>query len=566
MRLCEGRRLTGANLLAKEPLVLVEVALEPDELEAAVAEFRVQLARMRVALGQPAEVDLHVRAHRGGAVFAYAEARDAMLASVDTSEWAAASAADVLAGAAEHALEPKRSEIFATLQRDRNPALVALEDAAARRDVPILIDDEIVSLGHGVHALQFPLGAIPTSIPWERLARIPIALVTGTNGKTTSSRLLAHVAQAAGFVVGSTSTDGVLVGGELVERGDWTGPIAARRVLRDARVELAVLETARGGILRRGLAVDACDVTLITNISADHLGDYGVDDLEGMTQAKGVAAHAATRGVVLNARDPRLLTFSESVQVPVIFFADLQGASADEQARVATLLDAGHMMILARDGQIVVTGGPAKSAGAHERPWASLAELPITFGGAARYNVENVLGAVGAALALGIAEDVIVRALRSFQHTDNPGRGQLLLHQGVRVLLDFGHNPHGIRSVMQLVAALRAERPGRLFVLAASPGDRSDADIVAVVDEIAAAAPDRVILRELTDYLRGRPLGAIPAIYQRRLAERSVAPEQYELADSELDALERALAGARAGDLVVILIHQDEAVRALLAR
>lgn len=567
MQLLEGRRLTGPSLLAREPLVVVELALEATELAAARAEFLVQVARMRSALGLTPEVTLRVRVHHGGAVFAHAAARDTMLACVEICEWAAASASDVLLGAAEHPLEPRQSEIAAMLERDRNPRLLALEAEAARRGIPFLCDDETTSLGHGARSLSFETQAVPASesIDWERLGSVPIALVTGTNGKTTSSRLLAHVAREAGFVVGTTSTDGVVVGTELVERGDWTGPIAARRVLREPRVELAVLETARGGILRRGLAVDTCEVTLITNIAADHLGDYGIDDLDAMAQAKGVTAYAATGTVVLNARVPQLVRLAAEVRSSVVLFADLDGADDPTRAAIAAHLDAGQAVVLASEGGLVVTGGPAKTAGKNQHELLRLADVPITFGGVARYNVENVLGVVAAARGLGIADDVIVRALCSFTHADNPGRGQLHQIAGVSVLLDFGHNPDGVRAVLQLVRSLREKNPGKLFVLAASPGDRSDADIEAVVRELAELSPHRVIVRELHDYLRGRELGAVPGIYRRVLAELGFAGEIFELAESEVDSLDRALSQAVPGDLVVMLVHMDQdAVRARL--
>jgi len=571
MRLVEGRRLTGPNHLARGPLVVVEVALEAAERVPFEAAFLREVARMRVAVGLDPDVQLLVRPHRGGAVFAYPAPRDLMLACVEISEWAAASASETLAGRPETALEPKRTEIADMIARDRNPALLALEAEARHRGVPFLWDDETVSLGHGVRSVPYPTAALPAvdAVTWDTLGSVPIALVTGTNGKTTSSRLLASVAREAGFVVGSTSTDGVMVGGELVERGDWTGPIAARRVLREDRVELAVLETARGGILRRGLATDSCDVALITNIAADHLGDYGIDDLPAMALAKGVAAQAVRPDgtVVLNARDLHLVALAPNVDAKVVFFADLEVEEhrEDTYARIGAHLAAGGTAVIAREGSVRIATGPRGEATATERELVRLVDVPITFEAAARYNVENVLGVVAAAGALGFPDDAIVRALRGFQMDDNPGRGQLLDRAGVKVLLDFGHNPHGVRAVLQLVRTLHAQSGGRLFFLAASPGDRSDADIEAVVHEIAAMKPYRLIARELTGYLRGRDPGVVPAIYQRVFGELGFAPEVYEFAGSEVASLERAFELAEPGDVVVLLVHMDQAaVRELL--
>ena len=560
MRLLEGRRLTGPNHLALEPLVVVEVALDPGEaLEPGVAAFAAQLGRMREALGLFDVVTLGVRPHRGGAVLSYAAPRDVMLACVEVSEWAATSASAVVAGQPQSDLEPRRAVIAKMLQDAHNVRLLELFAEAERRNVPILWDDEVTSLGHCARSVSYPTAKLPgfTEVPWDTLGTVPVALVTGTNGKTTSSRLLAHVAKAAGFVVGSTSTDGVILGGEVVERGDWTGPIAARLVLRDPRVTLAVLETARGGILRRGLAVTSCDAALITNIAADHLHDYGIDDLDAMARAKLVAAQIvkAEGTVALNARDPYLMAHVATLRAKVTLFADLD--VEERRPDTERLLEAHPgSRVVARDRQIWID----------DVALLPVADAPITFGGAARYNVENVLGVVATARGLGIAADVIAAALRSFAMSDNPGRGQLLDHNGVKILLDFGHNPDGVRAVMQLVRALRTQAPGKLVVIAASPGDRSDSDIEGVVREIASLRPDHLIVRELTGYLRGRELGAVPAIYERMFAELGFPGEIYELAEDEVSGLRRALALTSPGDLVVMLVHMDQdEVRAFLA-
>ena len=290
MRLVDARRLTGPNHLSRAPLVIVEIALEPSESAGAACDaYRGELRRMRAAFGLEADVPMLTRLHHGGAVFGYEAPVDAMLACAEMSEWAVESAAEVMAGRPPCSVEPKRVVIAEVLERDRNPRLVALAAEARRRDVPFLWDDDVVSLGTGKRSTSFPKAELPdlASVAWETLGAIPTVLVTGTNGKTTSSRLLARIATEAGLRVGTTSTDGITVGSELLEDGDWTGPAAARIVLRRADVDLAVLETARGGILRRGLAVDTCDAALVTNVSDDHIGLYGIDDVEAMARGEG---------------------------------------------------------------------------------------------------------------------------------------------------------------------------------------------------------------------------------------------------------------------------------------
>jgi UDP-N-acetylmuramyl tripeptide synthase len=453
-----------------------------------------------------------------------------MLACTEMTEWAAMSAVELMAGRSPLPLEPKQSEIDAMLGRDRSPRLLALEAEARRRDLPLLWDDEEVSIGLGRgSSASWPRHDLPAigDVRWDRLGRIPVVLITGTNGKTTSTRWLGRVAAEAGKRVGVTSSDAITIGGEVVSAGDWTGPQAARIVLRRNDVELAVLETARGGILRRGLAVDRCDVALLTNISDDHLGSYGIDDLEAMTDVKAVIASVA-RTVVLNAADARLAALAKR-------FAD----------RRVILFGAADSLVREESGRIMHG----------DEALARVDEIPLAFGGAARFNVANALGVVAAATALGLPDDAIRRALVGFTPAENPRRTAFVDTAKARVLLDFGHNPDGFRAVMSLVRELRGS--GRLFVCLGSAGDRTDHELDEMARVISEAKPDRVVLREMPDYLRGRQPGEVTAYFQKAFAALGLTGTAVATADSEVDSLRVALADARPDDFVVLLVHLD---------
>lgn len=569
MQLVDPRRLTGPNHLSRSPLVIVELALdaEGDRAHAREAYLR-ELGRLRAALGFPASVTgVLERTHRGGTVIAYAEPIDVMLACTEMSEWAAFSACEVLSGRAPFPLEPKRSEIEAMLARDRSPRLLALEAESARRNVPFFWDDERVSVGMGRDSVSWARGELPTTseVPWERLGRIPIALVTGTNGKTTSTRLLARIAREAGKRVGSTSSDAIMIGSDVIEEGDWTGPAAARVVLQRTDVDFAVLETARGGILRRGLAVDFCDVALITNISDDHVGSYGIDDLDAMAQVKGVTVEALhpSGAAVLNASDPRLVALAGRAG-RVIFFADLEDTRSESPA---ARVIADHR---ANGGEVVFAAGGTirRAIGKTETEIARVDEIPLTFEGAARFNVENVLGVVAAAFALGLPEDAIVRAIETFTPDQNPRRSALVEKGGARIFLDFGHNADGVRAVMKLVASLRSEPKGKLTIIAGSAGDRSDRELAEIARAIHEARPDRLIVRELPKYLRGRAPGEVPEVLRRSFVSFGIPLHAIEPANvsSEVDALRLALATAQPGDFIVVLVHLEHGeVRSFLA-
>lgn len=530
----------------------VELALDAGETaQEAEHLYLRELARMRTALGFPAPVaGLSSRAHRGGVVIAYVEPIDVMLACTEMTEWAAMSVCATMGGGPALELEPKLTEVRAILARDRSPTLRALEAEARARDLPLLWDDEEVSIGLGTgSSARWPRHALPdvADVGWSRLGRIPVALVTGTNGKTTSTRWLGRVALEAGRMVGVTSSDAIMIGGKVIDPGDWTGPQAARVVLRRTDVDLAVLETARGGILRRGLAIDRCDVALLTNISDDHLGSYGIDDLEAMTDVKAVIASVA-RTVVLNAADPRLAALTARFDDRrVLLFADLDAAP---EARAVLERHSGES-VRAENG-CMLRG---------DVELAKVDEVPLTFHGAARFNVANALGVAAAATALGLPDDAIRRALLGFTPKENPRRTELVTKDDVRVLLDFGHNPDGIRAVMSLVRSLRAGAEAgsnRLFVCLGSAGDRTDHELDAMARILAEASPHRVILREMPEYLRGRARGEIPAFFRAAFARHGLAPDAVVGAESEVDSLRLARAEARAGDFIVLLVHIDQ--------
>ena len=238
----DARRLTGPNHLAPMPLVIVELGLgEGDTAARAHTTYAAELERMRRALGFTDSVEFVVRAHRGGIVFGYAASIDIMLPLADVSEWAGESACSIVNGGEAFALEPKRTEFAELIEKARNPRLLALEETCIERDMPLLWDDEQVSIGLGRKSISFGNASIPdvAEIPWEEVGKIRVALITGTNGKTTSSRILTHMGKCAGIIVGSTSTDHVRVGDIILERGDWTGPSAARVVLRHRDVQMA---------------------------------------------------------------------------------------------------------------------------------------------------------------------------------------------------------------------------------------------------------------------------------------------------------------------------------------
>ncbi|MBK8264840.1 MAG: hypothetical protein IPK80_26325 [Nannocystis sp.] len=375
MELLDARRLTGPNLQLRGAGALVELRFaSPEEADRALPLLDLEHEALTRALGLP-PADLRRRRFidregREGAALATPAPLDALYTALDALELAVQRVRAGLRGDDPGPLSAALPPLLAARQREARPALLALVAAAEARGLPVLVDDELCTLGHGARSITWPLGQLPApdQIPWSQLGAIPIALITGTNGKTTCSRLLARVVRCAGLRPGNTTTDGISVDERVIEPGDWTGPAAARLVLRRPDVDIAVLETARGGILRRGLAPHRCDAALITNISADHLGDYGVVDIDGMAQVKAVVTTvvAPTGRVVLGADSPPLCRLPRAFPAPLVWFS----LSPDQPTPAA------HHRRAAGEAWYVAEGQLVHAVGDHESPLIAVADVP----------------------------------------------------------------------------------------------------------------------------------------------------------------------------------------------
>ena len=446
---------------------------------------------------------------------------------------------------------------------EREPVIEALRKEAASRNLPLFADDDEISIGAGAGSVTYAIKSLPqpAEVPWTQLRAIPIALVTGSNGKTTTTRLIAAMLEASSQAfaghVGISSTEGVAIGGEWVTRGDYAGPGGARLVLRDKRVAAAVLETARGGILRRGLAVDRADVAVVTNISADHFGEYGVESLDDLADVKMALARTLDRDgtLVLNADDPLLLMRADRQSCKVALFS-----LDDDLAALKTHREKGGATCGVREGAMWLShGGSRHSLG-------NIAEMPLTVGGAAGYNVANLAAASLAAAALGVWPTVVAEVLMHFGEArgDNPGRLDRWTLQDVNVLIDYAHNPDGLARLLAVGRTLIANN-GRLLLLLGQAGNRDNAAIAELAATAAAAKPDRVVIKELPTMLRGRQPGEISTLLDAGLRGAGYSPDAIAFEVDEVDAVRRLLGEARAGDVVVLPVHQSKAREAASA-
>ena len=375
-------------------------------------------------------------------------------------------------------------------------------------------------------------------------SRIPIAAVTGTNGKTTTARMLAHIQKLAGHHVGLTSTDGVYIDGQRTVAGDMTGPVATRMVLSDPNVDVAVLEVARGGLLRAGMGVRHCDVGAVLNVKSDHLGLRGVGTLDDLAKVKRIVVEVTRDTAILNADDPLCLKMADYTSAKHLCYVTMDPT----HALVGEHIRAGGRGVVLESGikgQMITI----YDHGAHiPLLWTHL--IPATLEGRALHNVQNAMFAAGMAFSMGLKLEDIRHGLRTFDTTffQAPGRMNIFDEHPFKVILDYGHNPAAVEAMCQLVG--RLEVAGRRIVVLAAPGDRRDQDI-ADVGRIAAGHFDRYVLRR-DDNVRGRGPDEVPHLLRDALLAGGVAAEQILVIPDEQVATDTALREAQPGDLLLI--------------
>jgi cyanophycin synthetase len=382
-------------------------------------------------------------------------------------------------------------------------------------------------------------------------ARVPIAAVTGTNGKTTTARMLAHITKMAGYTPGLTTTDGVYIDGQRTVEGDMTGPVSARMVLSDPQIDIAILETARGGLVRAGMGVSEVNVGAVLNVQSDHLGMKGIDTLEQLAEVKRIVVEVAKDCAVLNADDPNVLKMSGYTDAKMICYVTLNPS----HGLVREHIRAGGRACALEDG---VNGQMITlyDKGSHiPLLWTHL--IPATLEGRALHNVQNAMFAAAMAFSLGIKLDAIRQGLRTFDTTffQAPGRMNVFNEHPFKVLFDYGHNAHAVSVMADL--AQRLDVSGRRIVVLAGPGDRRDEDLVAIADAVAGRFDHYICRRD--DGLRGRDGDEVPRIQSRALKAKGVPDSAISIIPDEQEAIDAALRMGQHGDLM--LIFADALVR-----
>jgi cyanophycin synthetase len=432
--------------------------------------------------------------------------------------------------------------------RNRGRAQALGEAVAHALDALPTPDVEEAVSAAAVEVAAAPRGDRPGTIT----PTIPVVAVTGTNGKTTTSRMIAHVARTSGLVVGWSNTDGIYRDGVLVEAGDYSGPSGAGRALGLDGVQLAVTETARGGILLKGIGISRNDVSVVTNVTADHLGLQGIDTVDQLAEVKSVVPRITRKDgwSVLNGDDPRVLAMRSVISArPWIFSRD-----PDSPAVREVLTDGGRATTVI-DGWITVL-----APGADPDPLVELVDVPMTLAGLSRFNIENALAAASAALAIGLPRDAVVTGLTTFlpDAEHNPGRMNFFSlpagdGRSVSVVMDLAHNEAGLEALLEIMSGVR--RPGaRLLLGLGAVGDRTD-ELIDALGEIGAKGSDIVAIGHKEWYLRGRTMDEIDALLRAGAARVGVT--DIDTYTTEVACLAALVERAEPGDVVGLMCHAE---------
>jgi cyanophycin synthetase len=529
--LVELRVLDGANLYFPRPAIKLTLEVPrllalPEERAAAVA------AGVGLVAGSPGPPGGEQRRRFATRLLAHLVRRTAAAAGVGA-----------LAVRSRPGPEPAQVVVAYPWRRQHAAEALgrAVAELAAGVDTPDLAE-RVGEVGAGLRQVE------PGPGPSLPVPQVPTVAVTGTNGKTTVTRLVAHMGRCAGLHVGWSNTDGIYLDGELVEEGDWSGPGGAARVLAQPGIQLAVLETARGGILRRGVGVTHNDVAVVTNISADHLGLGGIHTLDQLAEVKATIVRITRSGgwVVLNADDPRSLAMRRLSRARPFTFGldpDAPGLreAQTEGGRAATVLD-GDLVVLTR--------------GRVERLLPVL-DVPVTLAGLASFNVANALAAAAAGIAIGLPTEAVLAGLRGFRPDpgQNPGRMNILDLEGRAVIVDMAHNEASLLALLEVARGLRLPG-GRVQAMVGTAGDRSD-ELIRSLGELAAKGADTVVIGEKHKYLRGRDPEELVRLLREGAA--TVGVTDVPTHPSELAALQAMVPASGPGDVVALMAPAERA-------
>lgn len=569
LTLDDCRRLTGKSLLWEKSGSILDAFVSGIDKQQVVDQWLIYVKQLLIDVNWSTE-NTCFRIFEDGVSLAISAPMDALYAACEINETAWNLTCEQFysdlpskSKESEEIKEPVLSydatveKIKQTITEELNSKLIHLIALAQQHNAPYLVDDDDFSLGYGATVQTWSVFDLPEpeSIHWQQYHALPLALVTGTNGKSTSVRIMSQIIKSSGKCCGVTSTDFIRVGENIIDYGDYSGPGGARMLLRHPDTEFGILEVARGGILRRGLPIDHVDAALITNIAEDHLGQYGINTVEALATAKAVVAKALTTGtLVLNADDHYLVKLAPSLKVKKCWFSLNEDNIVLQQHKAES-----GAICFVRGNNLVYCDNLG-----NECTIVNVNEIPMTLNGAAKHNIQNALGAIGLAKSLGVKNTFIFNALTAFSSNidDNPGRGNQFEINSATVVMDFAHNVHSMDAMANTTANMPAKRK---YLMLSHAGDRSDDEIINMTKSALKMQPDVLVTAELSDYLRGRELGEIPKLMAETAKSYGMPEKNILFADSPVSGTKIIIDKLEADDLALLMVlsNRDEVVELL---
>ena len=552
LSLDDNRRLTGKNLLSDQPGAIIDAFVSGIDKKVVVNVWLTYARQLLKAVNWPDE-QTFCRIFEDGITIAISAPLDALYAACDLNECAWQLTCDELnQRKSEESVSAAITRLKQTIADEVEPKLLELIQLSKSNDIVYLVDDDEFSLGYGTTAQSWRISALPDplTINWQQYKSIPLAFVTGTNGKSTCVRIMSKIIKQAGKCCGVTSTDFIRVGENIIDYGDYSGPGGARMLLRHPDTETAILEVARGGILRRGLPVDNVDAALITNVAEDHLGQYGINTVAALAQAKAVVAKGLSNEksigkLVLNADDVNLVALAPELLVTQCWFSLYEDNLILQQHKKN-----GGAVCFVREQHLVYSDSNEESV------IIAINDIPMTLNGAAVHNIQNALGAITLAKCLNIDNQSISIALSNFASNieDNPGRGNQFNVNNAEVIMDFAHNVHSMSAMAVTTANMKAKRK---FLMLSHAGDRTNNEIIDMTKTALKMKPDFIFAAELVPYLRGRKLGEVPQLIVDTALAFGMNRSDIYVVDSPFTGAKKIVDQLKDKDLALLMVLSD---------
>lgn len=551
-KLPEGRstRLFGANLFFDEPGSVLDVPVS-DHQDELVKLWFLELHRVLPVIGWESDYKTGSKTYSKGIRFAVSAHFDLLWAATDLVEYIWLSVRHKFDFGEFLSLEKAKSHMLPIIDKYTNLVYRKVYAEAHRRKLNVFEDGASVAIGSGKYSYIVALEQLSyDDIPWDSIREVPAVLVTGTNGKTTTVRLTRFICKTANKIVGYCSSDWIMIGDEIIEKGDLSGPSGNQGVMMNQNVEVAVLEVARGGLLRRGILTNFVCAATVTNVSEDHMNEDGVDTLEELAQAKALVykAVAADGYAVINLDDELMRKNSKILTVKKIYITK----DINNPNYASYLADATYVCYT-KNGAFYWRDKE------NDQLVSTFVDTPITVNGHALHNVENALHSIALSFTLGNSIEHIGKALRQYENTaeNNQGRANVFKYNGGKIIVDFAHNAAGFEAMINLVRSYVADG-GRLGVLLGNTGNRMNLTDK-ITDAVIKGKPDFVVIKELTTYLRGTEPGELVRKMQEMLIAKGMDGKHIQQVDNEFDALDVVLSFVKDGDAFLFITHESTA-------